>query len=168
MSVGGMFTVSTHSVDETKAFGRALGAVLDAGSTVLFAGDLGVGKTQCAQGIGEGIGVKSPMTSPTFNLVFEYREGRVPLYHFDLYRLESPDQLEDIDFYALTDESSDGVSLVEWAERFPEEMPEDHLSIEIVHMAGESDGRSLTVSATGPTSRSALEDLRAAWMHGGE
>ena len=110
----------TSSVEETQACAAALAGVLDAGAVTLD-GDLGAGKTHFTQGLAAALGVAQAVTSPTFNLVVEYTDGRLPLYHFDLYRLDSPYQLEDLAFYEYVE--GDGVSCIEWASKFPEEMP---------------------------------------------
>ncbi len=115
----------TSSVEETQACAAALAGVLDAGAVVTLDGDLGAGKTHFTQGLAAALGVAQAVTSPTFNLVVEYTDGRLPLYHFDLYRLDSPCQLEDLAFYEYVE--GDGVSCIEWASKFPEEMPEDRL-----------------------------------------
>lgn len=117
-------TARTESAEETRRVARELAQSLSDGDAILLSGDLGAGKTQFAQGIAEGLGVPEPVTSPTFNIMFEYASGRIPLYHFDLYRLEDAQQLEDIDFYELVDESTPGIALIEWADMFPDEMPE--------------------------------------------
>lgn len=117
-------TVRTASAEETRRLAAELAKGLSDGDVILLSGDLGAGKTQFAQGIAEGLGVTEAVTSPTFNIMFEYASGRIPLYHFDLYRLDDAQQLEDIDFYELVDESTPGIALVEWADLFPEEMPE--------------------------------------------
>lgn len=113
------------------ALGQALARCLEDGDVVALNGTLGAGKTQFAQGVGEGLGIAKKLVSPTFNIVFEYDSPQLRLYHFDLYRLDSSEQLEDIDFYALSDASTEGASLIEWAELFPEDMPEDRLDITI-------------------------------------
>lgn len=117
-------TARTESAEETRRVAAELAQGLSGGDAILLSGDLGAGKTQFAQGIAEGLGVTEPVTSPTFNIMFEYVSGRIPLYHFDLYRLEDAQQLEDIDFYELVDESTPGIALIEWADMFPDEMPE--------------------------------------------
>ena len=71
------------------------------------------------------------MTSPTFNILLEYGEGRIPVYHYDLYRLDDRCQLEDIDYYSAIDGDGDGVAFVEWAEKFPEDMPYDYLELTV-------------------------------------
>lgn len=111
--------------------GRALSKGLKDGDVVTLDGALGAGKTQLAQGVGEGLGIVQKLVSPTFNLVFEYEAAPFKLYHFDLYRLDAESQLVDIDFYDLSDSSTEGVSLIEWAELFPEEMPDERLSVRI-------------------------------------
>lgn len=123
--------VRTNSPEETRKVAAELSKRLTHGSAIALSGDLGAGKTQFAQGIAEGLGIEEPITSPTFNLVLEYDSGRIPLRHFDLYRLENPEQLEDIDFYALTDEDTPGASLIEWADLFPDEMPDGIIHVTI-------------------------------------
>lgn len=118
-----------NTVEETIAAGRALGEVLQPGDVVLLDGDLGAGKTQFAKGVAAGLGIAQEIISPTFNIVLAYDSGRIPLLHFDLYRLEDASQLEDIDFYASVDESSLSTSLIEWSKLFPDEMPEHALAL---------------------------------------
>lgn len=104
----------SKSAIETRRFGALLGALLEPGDVVLLVGGLGAGKTVFVQGIGEGLGVKDVINSPTFTILKEY-SGRVPLYHFDLYRVEDPDELVAIGFEEYFD--GDGICVVEWAER---------------------------------------------------
>ena len=138
--------VRTSSAEETRRAGAELAKGLADGDAVMLSGDLGAGKTQFAQGIAEGLGVAEQVTSPTFNLVFEYASGRIPLYHFDLYRLEDAQQLEDIDFYALADESTPGVALIEWADMFPEEMPDGAMRVDIRKDAGNPEARIIEIA----------------------
>ena len=107
-------TYKTGSAEETFALGRALGECLQAGDILLLHGDLGVGKSVFTRGLACGCGIDGPMPSPTFTLMTAY-QGRVPFYHFDLYRLEDPDEYEE----AGLDEfiGGDGVAAVEWPER---------------------------------------------------
>jgi tRNA threonylcarbamoyladenosine biosynthesis protein TsaE len=104
--------IETGSVDETRALGRRLGALLREGDVVGLTGDLGAGKTQFTKGIAEGLGSGALVTSPTFVLMNTY-EGRVPLRHFDLYRLD-PVDLEGLGYYDVKDAS---VVVVEWGEK---------------------------------------------------
>jgi len=122
-----MFSVVTTSPEQTWHVGRMLGARLAAGDTVCLYGDLGAGKTSFSYGIALGLEVKEKyITSPTFTLVNEY-QGRVPFYHMDLYRLNDPGELEGIGFGKYID--SDGVTVIEWAERAENELPTECLSV---------------------------------------
>ncbi len=104
----------THSERETRQLGERLGAHLRGGEVVTLCGDLGVGKTQFAQGIGRAVGIDTPLVSPTFTLAVEY-EGRLPLVHYDLYRVESAAELDEIGFLEMDDARA--VAVVEWADR---------------------------------------------------
>ncbi len=137
-------TITTYAQDETKAFAKNLAQHLEPGDVVLLKGCLGAGKTQFAQGVGAGLSIKEPITSPTFNILLEYHSGVLSLNHFDLYRLNSPDELEDIAFYEVV--YSDGVSVIEWWDKFPGCMPDEYLSVEIA--LGESAGTSKNTSAS--------------------
>ncbi len=118
----------SHSVEETQALAHKIAQRAQAGDVILLVGDLGAGKTHFTQGFAAALGVSDVPTSPTFNLVCEYTDGRLPLYHFDLYRLEDADELEDIDYYGITE--GDGVSLVEWGDKFEEAAPDDCLVLD--------------------------------------
>ena len=150
-----MAAFETHSAEETKALAAALARVADAGDVVLLDGDLGAGKTQFSQGFGAALGVSEPITSPTFNILLEYHSGRLPLYHFDLYRLEDELELEDIGYYDVLE--ADGVCLVEWADKFPDAFPEDYLGLRI---SIAPDGtRTLEATPAGPRA----EELLGEW-----
>ncbi len=156
-------TFESESVSETKEIAQALGGVLAAGAVVSLTGDLGAGKTNFVQGVAEALEIHEPITSPTFNLVFEYREATIPLFHFDLYRIEDRTELDDIDFYYLTDPSSEGVSFVEWADKFPDAMPEDALE---VHIACTGDtSRRITARAQGTDAEHLLDAWEAEMKH---
>lgn len=144
----------TSSAEETFALGESLAPLLCAGDVVVLSGDLGAGKTVLVKGVAKGLGVDEQVTSPTFGLLAVH-PGRVPLNHFDLYRLEDGSQLEDVGFYETVE--ADGASFVEWGERFPTEMPVDHLEVVVTLEGAES--RHLSLCAHG--SRSA--ELAAAW-----
>jgi tRNA threonylcarbamoyladenosine biosynthesis protein TsaE len=102
-------TIETRNEEETKAFGKFLGEHAKAGDTFCLTGDLGSGKTVLTKGIAEGLGLSDEVTSPTFALMNIY-QGEVPLYHFDVYRLEDPSMIADIGFYDFV--GSDGVSVM--------------------------------------------------------
>lgn len=118
---------TTQSAQDTKNVAAALAMVVGPGDVITLDGDLGAGKTQFTQGIAEELDIEGPVTSPTFNLVISYDDGCMPLYHFDLYRLEDPAELEGIDFYGIVE--GDGVSCIEWASKFRDDMPEDRLEV---------------------------------------
>ena len=122
-------TFRTDGDVATEALGEALAPLLEAGDVLLLAGDLGAGKTQLTKGIARGLGITDPVTSPTFNMMLVH-DGRLPLYHFDLYRLDAASQLEDLDYAATLE--ADGVSVVEWGDRFAEACPPDGLLVRIL------------------------------------
>lgn len=140
--------------EDTAKFGRRLGELLFSGATVVLNGDLGAGKTTLSQSVGAGLGVDDYITSPTFALVNEY-EGRLPMYHMDVYRIEAVDELDDLglDDYFY----SDGVSVVEWGERIERFLPEDRLELRIEKVS-EMD-RKVTVQASGEKFLELLEKL---------
>jgi tRNA threonylcarbamoyladenosine biosynthesis protein TsaE len=108
-------TITTHSETETAAVGRELAGTVTAGSVVLLYGDLGAGKTAFVKGLAEGLGhSRDDVSSPTFTIMQEYRGGRLPLFHVDLYRLNDPREIEDL---GLDEIAADGVLAIEWAEK---------------------------------------------------
>ena len=113
-------TFLTNSPAETEAVGSALGAVLTPGSIIAYTGDLGAGKTAFTRGLARGLGCADRVTSPTYTIVNEYLSGRLPLFHFDMYRLSSSDDLFDIGWedYLLRG----GVCAVEWSENVDDAM----------------------------------------------
>ena len=104
----------TNSPEETEAVGAALGAVVQPGTVLAFTGDLGAGKTAFTRGLARGLGAEDRVTSPTYTIVNEYLSGRLPLFHFDMYRLESSEDLWDIGWEDYLDRG--GVCAVEWSE----------------------------------------------------
>ena len=134
-------TVTTHSESETADVGRRLAPTLSPGSVVLLIGDLGAGKTALVRGLAEGLGVPpDEVSSPTFTLMQEYRGGRVPLIHVDLYRLNDAREIDDLGLEELGLES---VLAIEWAEKLPRPMA-DAIEVRIEH--GDGDVRRLTIS----------------------
>jgi tRNA threonylcarbamoyladenosine biosynthesis protein TsaE len=121
--------------EATRSLGCNLGQSLPAGTVLLLAGDLGSGKTTLVQGIGEGLGIKDPIVSPTFTLINEYTEGRIPLYHLDLYRLE-PKEVEALNLESYWEgiEFPLGIVAIEWAERLPYQ-PQNYLQITLTYQA---------------------------------
>jgi tRNA threonylcarbamoyladenosine biosynthesis protein TsaE len=115
-------TFISNSPAETEAIGRELAKDVDAGSVVALKGELGSGKTLFTKGLVAGLGSSAAVTSPTFTIVHEYRGGRLPVYHFDFFRLENRESVArlGLDDYFF----GDGVSVIEWADRFPNLVPE--------------------------------------------
>lgn len=140
------------SPESTKQLASTLAPYLHAGDVVVLTGDLGAGKTQFVQGVASGLGVRGPVTSPTFNILLEYPDGSLPLYHFDLYRLESSADLEDIGYFETID--GDGASFVEWGEKFPDALPYGYLEIAI-NVDGDGNRR-VSVHAYGERARQLL------------
>ena len=121
---------------ETENFGRRLGESLSAGDVVAMVGDLGTGKTTLTGYIARGLGIKETVSSPTFTIIKEYNSGRLPLYHFDVYRIGDPEELFNIGADEYFD--GDGVCVVEWADLVSEELPENSKYIFIEY--GEKEG----------------------------
>ena len=121
--------IRTESAAETRALGKRLAARLRPGDVILLEGELGAGKSELARGIASGLGVQETVTSPSFTILNVYESGRIPLYHFDWYRLESEEELYELGMDEYL--GGDGIALVEWPERCPGAVPEDCLRIRI-------------------------------------
>ena len=117
-----MATFISNSPAETEAIGRQLAEEIGVGSVLALKGELGSGKTMFVKGLVAGLGSRANVTSPTFTIVHEYRGGRMPIYHFDFFRLEEPQSIAHLglDDYFF----GDGLSVIEWADRFPELIPQ--------------------------------------------
>ena len=131
-----MLELVSNTTEETMQIGERLGELAKAGDCIVLMGDLGAGKTQFAKGFACGMGVNDDITSPTFPIVLEYIGEELPLLHFDLYRLDEYEELDDIDFDGMLE--SGGVSLVEWGDKFPDAMPDERLDISILIQDDES------------------------------
>ncbi len=132
-------TIVTYSPEETMALAERLGQAAEKGTVLCLVGDLGAGKTLFTQGFARGLGVKDDVTSPTFALMNQY-QGRVPVTHFDLYRLEREEELDEIGFYEFA-EPAGGVVLIEWADKFPDALPEPCIRLEIERGEKENERR---------------------------
>ena len=133
----------THSPEETEALGKRLALALQPGDVIAYSGDLGAGKTAFTRGLAAGLGITEPVTSPTYTIVNEYLSGRLPLCHFDMYRLSSADDLFDIGWedYLLRG----GVCAVEWSENV-EEALQDPIRVELCRMTEGDTCRRITVT----------------------
>ena len=138
--------VETHQPEETRRWGERVGRGLRAGDVVALVGELGTGKTTLTQGIAQGLGIDaSTVKSPSFVLMKEYRAGRAPLYHIDLYRLEGFTDIQRMGYEDYL--GGDGVAVVEWAERLQTILPGEHLRVDLEHV--DDTTRRLTFRAVG-------------------
>jgi len=153
-----LFSVITRSPEETARLGMVLGSLLNAGDMICLEGDLGAGKTCFAQGVARGMGIDGPVSSPTFTLVNEYY-GELTLYHLDVYRLNSPDELEDLGYEEIF--YGDGVTLLEWAERVQEVLPAERLEVRINRQPGEEATRVIEISPRGERYEMLVEELKS-------
>ena len=127
----------TNSPEQTEKVGEALGKILRPGTILAYRGDLGAGKTAFTRGLARGLGCRETVTSPTYTIVNEYLSGRIPLFHFDMYRLHSSDDLFDIGWEDYLDRG--GVCAVEWSENVEDAMEEAILVT--IHKTGEDSRR---------------------------
>ena len=137
-------TFTTNSPAQTESIGAALGKIIEPGTVIAYRGDLGAGKTAFTRGLARGLGCTEIVTSPTYTIVNEYLGGRIPLFHFDMYRLRSSDDLFDIGWEDYLDRG--GVCAVEWSENVDDAM-EDALYITIEKLG--EDTRRITIEGGG-------------------
>jgi tRNA threonylcarbamoyladenosine biosynthesis protein TsaE len=144
----------TLSESDTESLGRSVGERLFPGALVLLDGDLGAGKTVFARGVGRGLGVSGTIGSPTFNILYIYR-GRLPFYHFDLYRLEEDEEIFELGLDEYLE--GDGVTLVEWAGKFAGYFSSPALTVTLTRQSDNE--REVTLSASGSDYVSLLEEI---------
>lgn len=138
-----MEIIETRTSEETFQLGKKLGETAQRGDIYALVGDLGVGKTVFSKGFAEGLAIDEVISSPTFTLINEYQGGRLPLYHFDIYRIEEAEELDAIGFQDYI--YGNGVCLVEWANRIPEIFPEHTVWIKIEKDYMQEDYRKVSV-----------------------
>jgi tRNA threonylcarbamoyladenosine biosynthesis protein TsaE len=139
--------------DDTRALGAALAAVVRAGDLVVLVGPLGAGKTALTQGLGAALGVREPVTSPTFVISRVHRGGRLPLVHVDAYRLGGVADVDDLDLDASTEES---VTVVEWGQGLVEQLADEHLEVRLDRR--DDDVRTAVLVPHGPGWEQRLDD----------
>ena len=125
---------TTHTLrneSDTDKLGIELGSKVEPGTVIAMIGDLGAGKTTLTKAIAKGLGIRETVTSPTFNIVKEYRSGRLPLYHFDVYRIADPEELYELGYEEYF--YGEGVCVIEWADLIEDFLPEDAMRIEITY-----------------------------------
>ncbi len=141
---GAMKTTETYSAEETFTLGRQIGQQAKAGEVYTLIGDLGVGKTVLTQGVAAGLGIEEPVNSPTFTIVQIYEEGRLPFYHFDVYRIGDVEEMEEIGYEDCF--YGEGVCLIEWANLIEEILPGEYRQITIEKDPGRGfDYRRITI-----------------------
>lgn len=133
----------TNSPEETEKIGAAIGKIIPAGTVLAYRGDLGAGKTAFTRGLARGLGFTEAVTSPTYTIVNEYLGGRLPLFHFDMYRLSSADDLFDIGWEDYL--SRGGVCAVEWSEQVADALPEGTVYVTLTRHPEHDGWRSITV-----------------------
>ena len=119
----------SNSAEETFDFGKELGKEAVPGQVICLDGDLGTGKTVLTKGIAAGLGIEEPVVSPTFTIVQIYEQGRIPLYHFDVYRIDDPDEMEEIGYREYF--YGKGLTIIEWSGLIEDILPKDALRIRI-------------------------------------
>jgi tRNA threonylcarbamoyladenosine biosynthesis protein TsaE len=149
--------IVTRSREETEALGERIGRAAQADDVLALWGELGAGKTALVRGLARGLGIpQDEVTSPTFVIVHEHHEGRLPLYHVDLYRIAPADARTTGWEEGL---AAGGVTAIEWPDRVAPELPEDRLDVRIEH-AGSADERRVRLEPTGPRSVALVEAVR--------
>lgn len=140
--------IETNTPKETFDFGKSLGESVAPGTVYTLIGDLGVGKTVLTQGLAKGLEIDEPISSPTFTIVQVYEEGRLPLYHFDVYRIGDVEEMEEIGYEDYF--YGEGVTLIEWANLIEEILPESYTEIKIEKDLEKGfDYRKITVTSVG-------------------
>ena len=119
--------VETSCMEDTAKYAYEMAVNAEPGQVYALIGDLGVGKTVFTKGFAEGLGIEEPVSSPTFTILQIYEEGRLPLYHFDVYRIEEPEEMEEVGFDDYI--YGEGVCLIEWANRIEEILPEETIYV---------------------------------------
>lgn len=148
--------IEVNSVEETQKIAEKLGRLVEPNMILLLDGDLGAGKTTFAKGLAVGLGITRNVKSPTFPIVREYREGRLPLFHMDVYRLEGMGGADlGLDEYF----NSDGVSVVEWSEFIQDELPDDSLRITLLKDEDDDNRRVIKLDSYGSQYTQMLEQL---------
>lgn len=157
-------TFVSSSTAETIALGEKCGELLAAGDVLVLTGDLGAGKTQFTKGIARGMGITADVTSPTFTIEMVYEGSVMPLYHFDLYRLNDSSQLDDIGLFDAME--SDGPTVIEWGEQFADDIGDDRADVFISRLDGAGDANATDAATsdlgegTGDISATSAEPLR--------
>lgn len=154
----GSFIINVTSVSQTQNMARALGAAVKSGDFIILTGDLGAGKTYFTQGLAAGLGVAEAVTSPTYTIINIY-QGRLPLYHFDLYRLNQSEELEAVGYEDYGFDGS-GVVVAEWGDKFPVLLPNGYLTIDFHRLTDNEEARRLKFSPKGRRAEELAKKIR--------
>lgn len=149
-----MVCIITKQSKETEYIGQRMAKFLEPGDFIALIGELGAGKTVFTQGIAKGLGIDDPITSPTFTIIHEYPEGRLPLYHMDVYRLKSAEEMNDLGYEEYF--YGQGITIVEWANLIEDILPTEHLSL--VFREGQ-EGREICFHPRGKKYERLVEEL---------
>ena len=150
--------ITVTSVRQTQEFARALGAAVKSDDFIILTGELGAGKTYFTQGLAEGLGVAAAVTSPTYTIINIY-QGRIPLYHFDFYRLNQSEELEAVGYEDYFFDSG-GVVIAEWGDKFPALLPNGYLTIDFHRLIDNEEARKLEVSSRGRRAEELIEKIK--------
>ena len=151
-----MFTVSTQSSEETAELAQKAGQRIREGTVLCLIGDLGAGKTLFTQNLVKMLGVDTEVTSPTFSLMNVY-EGICPILHFDLYRIEKEDELDELGFYEYVEEPG-GIVIIEWADKFPEALPDEYVTVTF-EKTDSANERNISFACHGEKDKDFLKEL---------
>ncbi len=160
-----MFTEITRSPYETEKLAEKVGQRVREGTVLCLEGDLGTGKTLFVQSLARTLGVEGEVTSPTFSLMNIY-EGFCPIFHFDLYRLNTEEELDEIGFYEYT-EDPEGIVVIEWPDKFEDSLPENYVRVQFDRMDEGKDFRRITFSCQGEEQEDFLKELED-FVHTGD
>ena len=149
----------THSPTETRSLGEALSKGLRPGDVLVLQGGMGAGKSEFTRGIARGLGISGPIASPTFTIMQAYDSGRLPLYHFDWYRINDAEELFEIGAEEYL--QGDGIAVVEWAERASELLPDSYLQISLSKGAGDDERIIEIIPVGGYTNAAYGKDIKA-------
>lgn len=151
--------ITLHNTDETAQFAIVIGELAEAGDNLVLTGDLGAGKTTMTKGIAKGLSIDQMIKSPTYTIIREYQAGRLPLYHMDVYRVESgADELGLEEYF-----EGDGLSVIEWGNMLGEALPEDYLELILTKDETDTEKRYVTFAAFGEKGAAYQERIEKAW-----
>lgn len=148
--------IQINDPGETEVIAKIIGSVAESGDTIILTGDLGAGKTTMTKGIALGLGIRQMIKSPTYTIIREYQEGRLPLYHMDIYRVENGAEDLGLEEYF----EGDGLSVVEWGKLLGEFLPVDYLDITIAKDSEDTEKRVLSIQAIGLQAEEFLERIQ--------